>query len=80
MEYYLVQVQQFNDGKAEARGLFAYAKYEDALAAYHSVMFSSISDPTIKSVLCEIINETGRQERYEYWVRPVEPEPEPVEE
>ena len=75
MEYYLMQVQQFNDGKAEALALFRYEKYEDALAAYHSVMFSSISDTTIKSVLAEIVNETGRQERYEYWVRPVEPEP-----
>lgn len=75
MKYYLMQAQQFNDGKADANGLFSYDKYEDALAAYHSVMWSSISDPTIKSVLCEIINETGRQERYEYWVRPVEPEP-----
>lgn len=76
MEYYLMQVQQFNDGKAEARALFAYEKYEDALAAYHSVMFSSISDTTIKSVLAEIVNETGRQERYEYWVRPVDSEEE----
>lgn len=54
-KFYFSQIQIFNDG-TEAKALFDYNTFNDALLAYHSFMFSSMSNENIKSVIAVIID------------------------
>ena len=53
--YFFTQIQIFNDDTT-AQAIFTYATYNEALTAYHSFMFSSMSNENIKEVLAVIID------------------------
>lgn len=67
--FYLVTVQKFKDGSASAKSLFEYATKDEALVAYYNTLASSLSNASIASVLCSILNDYGNCEIKEYWER-----------
>ena len=67
--YYLVTVQKFSNGTETAKSMFEYSTLDAALIAYYNTLASSLSDPNVSSVLCNILNDAGNSEIKQYWIR-----------
>ena len=67
--FYFLVIQTFNDGTPTAKALFDYETMDAAKSALFSNMFSSMANASIKSVLCEIIDEKEIVLKHEIWER-----------
>ena len=67
-KFYFSQIQIFNDDTT-TQALFVYDTYNDALLAYHSFMFSSMSNENIKSVIAVIIDSDTMPRIRDKWER-----------
>jgi len=78
MKYYLLEVTTYNNGTADAKGVYQYDDKDTAIANFHSKMGGAMKNENYASELVVVITESGETVKREYWVRPVpEPEPEP---
>ncbi|MCR5503438.1 MAG: hypothetical protein K6F53_10550 [Lachnospiraceae bacterium] len=59
MRYYVTTIQHFVDEAPSAQTIFSYNTRNEALAAYYYTLSSSIGNPQIERVYCEIFNEYG---------------------
>lgn len=75
--FYVLTIQRFMDGSAEARSIFSYNTEDDARAVFFSTMASSIANQNMKQVICMILNDVGSTTKYERWERSLE-ESEPI--
>ena len=63
------------------RSMLAYDTEEQALSAFYSTMASSIANPNLSKVVCELMDDDGRINKCERYERTVEPTvEEPTEE
>ena len=67
--FYLVIIQKFNNGAENAKAIYEYETPENAMIALYSTMASSMSDPTIASVACIIMNDRGVSLKQDRWDR-----------
>ena len=67
--WYVTQVQNFNDGSAQAVATFGYPTKDVALSAFYSVMASSTANDKIASVMCVLMNRFGDIDHREFWER-----------
>ena len=77
-KFYFSQIQIFNDDTT-AQALFVYDTYNDALLAYHSFMFSSMSNENVKSVIAVIIDSDTIPRIRDKWERNPINDEEPVD-
>ena len=68
MKFYLEQIQA-QEG-SEAKALFEYNSINEAEAAYHSTMASSILSDNILFVRCRVINQYGMENMKDFWQAP----------
>ena len=81
MKYYLTEITTYNNGTADAAGVYAYDDKDLAVANFHSKMGGAMKNANYASELLVVLSETGETIKREYWVRPVPtPEPEPTPE
>lgn len=73
--YYEIEIQVSKEGE-ESKGMYSYDSKDKAVAVFHQKMASGMQNQNLKSVLNMVINEHGGTEIREYWIAPVEPEPE----
>lgn len=71
----LLTIQKLNDGSI-ARSFLYYETEELALSALYFTMSSSLADANVNDVICILINDYGRQVKFEQWTR----EPEEISE
>ena len=76
MMYYEIEIQ-VNKAGEESKGMYSYDSKDKAVAVFHQKMASGMQNANLKSVLNMVINEHGGTEVREFWMAPVEPEPEP---
>lgn len=74
--YYEIEIQVNKEGE-ESKGMYSYDSKDKAVAVFHQKMASGMQNTNLKSVLNMVINEHGGTEVKEFWLAPVEPEPEP---
>ena len=74
--YYEIEIQVSKAGE-ESKGMYSYDSKDKAVAVFHQKMASGMQNANLKSVLNMVINEHGGTEVKEFWLAPVEPEPEP---
>lgn len=77
--YYEIEIQTNNEGQ-ESKGMYSYESRDQAISVFHQKMASGMTAGlagNLKKVLNMVINEHGGTEIKEFWVAPVEPEPEP---
>jgi hypothetical protein len=74
--FYEIEIQVSKDG-AESKGMYSYDSRDKAVAVYHQKMASGMQNANLATVLNMVINEHGGTEVREFWMAPVEPEPEP---
>ena len=78
---YLIEVTNYNDGTAVAKGMYECATEMEAIANFHSKMGGAMKNEKYASELLTVMTNTGSVVKSEYWVRPVEEsEPESTEE
>lgn len=73
--YYEIEIQVTKEG-TESKGIYSYTDKDKAVAVFHQKMASGMQNTNLKSVLNMVINEHGGTEVREFWLAPVEPEPE----
>lgn len=76
MKYYLLEVTNYNDGTATAKGVYEYDDENTAVANFHSKMGGAMKNDKYASELLMVISNTGYVVKSEYYVRPI-PMPEP---
>lgn len=73
--YYEIEIQVAKEG-TESKGIYSYTDKDSAVAVFHQKMASGMQNANLKSVLNMVINEHGGTEVREFWLAPVESEPE----
>lgn len=59
-KFYVVTIQNFLDQEMpSAKSIFEYETRNEAYAAYFYTLSSSVSNPEIDSVYCEMVNKNG---------------------
>jgi len=71
--HYLIEVTNYNDGTAEAKGMYSYTTLDEAVANFHSKMGGAMKNDTYASELLMVVTNTGAVVKSEYWVRAIEP-------
>lgn len=79
MKYYLIEITTYNNGTADAAGVYTYEDKDLAVANFHSKMGGAMKNENYASELLVVLSETGDTVKREYYVRPV-PQPEPTPE
>ena len=74
--YYLIHVERFNDGHAEARSLFAYETFDEALSQMYGHQKAGIDTENVAMAMNGILTDGGVVMRMERWAEP-EPTPDP---
>jgi hypothetical protein len=67
--YHLIEITNYNDGTAEAKGMYAYATEEEAIANFHTKLGGAMKNDKYESELVVVITNTGAVIKSEYWVR-----------
>lgn len=79
MQYYVIQIEHYNDGTKNSYGIYTFDELDAALASLYQRMASGIKNEKVSLELCQILTSGGSVQRIERWVEPA-PEPEPVDE
>lgn len=77
--YYLIEITTYNDGTAEAYGVYRKTTLDEATAAFHQKMAGAINNTRFQTELCIIIDGLGHTLRNEFWERPLPPYVPPAE-
>jgi hypothetical protein len=81
MKYYLTEITTYNNGTADATGIYPYDDKDLAVANFHSKMGGAMKNANYASELLVVMSGSGELVKRDYWVRPVPtPEPEPTPE
>lgn len=67
--FYLIEITTYNNGTADAYGVYANETLDAAVAAFHQKLAGAIRNANYQSELCVIINGQGAVLRHEYWQR-----------
>ena len=70
----LISIQTLNDGQV-VRSLLAYEDYASAASALYYTMSSNITDTSVKSIVCVLLNDKGYIEKQETYIKQDTPEP-----
>lgn len=70
--FYLIEITTYNNGTADAYGVYAKSTLDAATATFHQKMAGAINNTTYASEMCMIISETGATMRFERWERAAE--------
>ena len=54
MKYYVMEITTYNDGTAEAKGVYAYDTQDEAIANYHSKMGGAMKNAKYESELITV--------------------------
>ena len=71
--YYLIEVTNYNDGTAEAKGMYSFETQDEAIANFHSKMGGAMKNEKYASELLMVVTNTGAVAKSEYWVRAIKP-------
>ena len=80
MKYYLIELTTYNNGTAPAKGIYEFNSLDgegSAMASYYKKMGGSMDNPIYATEMLMVISAEGAVCAYNYFVRPVSPEPEP---
>ena len=77
--FYLVEITTYLNGTPDAKGIYSYNTRDEAVAAYHNKMSGAMRNENYGTELLTVFAENGATVLSDYWVRTVEPSPEPEE-
>lgn len=72
MKYYMIIIQNFNNGNPSAKAIYEYSVYDEALSTLYSTMVSALATEIIKDVTCLIMDEYCNITKSERWERTVQ--------
>ena len=70
--FYLIEITTYNNGTADAYGVYAKSTLDSAVSAFHQKMAGAINNANYASEMCLIISEEGATMRFERWERAAE--------
>ena len=77
-KFYLVLIQKFVDQtQPSAKAIYEYSTPDEAIIAFYNELSYAMSGDNILSIMANVIDDSGDDIRREYWVRHIEPTPEP---
>lgn len=74
-KYYVIEITKYNNGSADAYGVYPQANETDALRVFHQKLAGAMGNANYAFELCHVINEYGVVVKSETFERPVEPAP-----
>lgn len=85
MKYYLIELTTYNNGTNPAKAIYEFNSLDgenSAMSSYYKKLGGSMDNPIYATEMLMVIDSTGSVCAYNYYVRPIEPEPtpEPTEE
>lgn len=69
MKYYVMEITNYNDGTAEAKGVYAYDTQDEAIANYHSKMGGAMKNAKYESELITVTAGNGVVIKTDFWTR-----------
>ena len=69
--FYVIEITTYNNGTADAYGVYAKSTLDSAIATFHQKMAGAINNSTYASELCMVIDGHGITQRTEYYERPI---------
>ena len=67
--YYVIEITTYNNGTADAYGVYAKQTIDSAIATFHQKMSGAMRNENYASELCIVIDSFGATRRSEHWVR-----------
>lgn len=74
--YYVIEITSYTNKETVDKAIYSYATQLEALGAFHKKMGGAMTNETFKTELLTVIAENGATLAHDYFVRPVEEEPE----
>ena len=79
MKFYVVEITTYNDGTADAKGVYEYEDEAKAMASYHKKMGGAMDNEKYETELIIVSNSIGGILKVDYFNRNPQPTPEPTE-
>lgn len=69
MKFYLVELTTTTGSESPAKAVYEYDDLNTAVANFHSKLGAQMKSETCESEMCLVINESGAQQKVEYYVK-----------